>query len=285
VTCVLLLGVSGMLGGMVARVLEADPEVELVGTARDPGLPARFPIERFDALRDDPTTLLQAVEPDWVVNAIGLTKPRVDSEDHAVAVNARFPAALAEAAEAAGARVVQIATDGVFSGRSGGYREDAPHDALDAYGRSKSLGEVVGITHLRCSIVGPDGGSGSLMEWLLSQPRGATVPGYSDHVWNGVTTPAFGRICAGIVREGLELPSPLHVVPADSVTKADLLALIARACGRDDLIVEPQPSGEPVDRTLATLHPEANAALWRAAGYGEPPTIAAMVEELGRRMI
>jgi dTDP-4-dehydrorhamnose reductase len=283
VTCVLLLGSTGMLGTMVARVLCAEREVELVGTARG-AVRADFPVERFDALRDDPGPLLEAVEPDWVVNAIGLLKPRIRSEEEAFEVNARFPARLATAAEDAGARMIQIATDGVFSGATGGYAEDSPHDADDVYGRSKSLGEATGVTHLRCSIVGPDG-AGSLMAWLLAQPRGATVPGYSDHVWNGVTTLAFGRLCAGIMREGLEPPSPLHVVPADTVTKGELLALIAVACGRDDLTVEQRPSGDPVDRSLATLHPEANAALWRAAGYGEPPAIAAMVEELGRRMI
>jgi dTDP-4-dehydrorhamnose reductase len=285
VTCVLVLGVTGMLGRMVGRVLAEDPALDLVGTARestDPG----FPVERFDALADDPRALIEAVEPDWIVNAIGLTKPRIDSDAAALEVNGRFPYALAQAAERAGARVVQIATDGVFSGRRGGYREDEPHDALDVYGKSKSLGETPApnALHLRCSIVGP-GGSGSLMHWLLSQPAGARVPGYTDHVWNGVTTFAFGRLCAAIVRDGLELPSPLHVVPADKVTKAELLQLIARACGREDLEIEPGPSGQPVDRSLATLHPEANAALWRAAGYDRPPPIAALVDELGRRMI
>jgi dTDP-4-dehydrorhamnose reductase len=283
VTCVLLLGSTGMLGTMVARVLAAERGMEVVGTARE-AVEADFPVERFDALRDDLGLLLKAIEPDWIVNAIGLLKPRIRSEEEAFAVNARFPARLATAAEEAGARVIQIATDGVFSGATGGYAEDAAHDADDVYGRSKSLGETIGITHLRCSIVGPDG-TGSLMAWLLSQPPGAHVSGYTDQVWNGVTTLAFGRICAGIVHAGHEPPSPLHLVPADTVTKAELLQLIAAACGRDDLEIEPGPSGQPVDRTLATLHPDANAALWRAAGYEAPPTIATLVEELGRPMI
>lgn len=282
-TRVLALGVTGMLGGMVGRVLSAEDGIELVGTTR----------ERFDARADDPRRLLEEVEPEWVVNAIGVTKPHIDpasaeSVAAALDVNARFPFALAEAARLHGARVIQIATDGVFSGRAGGYVEDAPHDALDVYGKSKSLGEVpaANVTHLRCSIVGPDApGGASLGGWLLAQPVGARLPGYTDHVWNGVTTWHFASLCAGIVREDLDLPSPLHVVPADSVTKAELLEALARALGRDDLVIDPQPSSLEVNRSLATLHPDANAALWRTAGYDAAPTVAAMVDELSRRMI
>lgn len=277
-TRVLLLGVTGMLGEMVGRVLGEQDGLELVATDR----------ARFDARAGDPRVLLEEVDPDWVVNAIGVTKPHIDhaSADSVAAaldVNARFPFALAEAARLQGARVIQIATDGVFSGESGGYREDAPHDAFDVYGKSKSLGEVpaANVVHLRSSIIG----AGWLVGWLLGQPQGARVPGYADQVWNGVTTWHFGRLCAGIVREQPDLPSPLHVVPADTVTKAELLEVIARAFGREDLTIEPQASPAAVDRSLATLHPEANATLWRAAGYDAAPTIATMVDELSRRMI
>ncbi len=74
----------------------------------------------------------------------------------------------------------------------------------------------------------------------------------------------------------------VHVVPADVVTKAELLALLARAHGRDDLEIVPGPSPAPADRSLTTRDPERNAALWRAAGYDEPPTVEAMVTELAR---
>jgi dTDP-4-dehydrorhamnose reductase len=268
-------------------VLAGEPDLELVGTAREPA-DAGFPVERFDVLSDDPRALVDAVEPNWIVNAIGLTKPRIAAGGEAAAleVNGRFPYALARVAEEAGARVIQIATDGVFSGARGGYREDEPHDALDFYGKSKSLGEApaANVTHLRCSIVGPEpAGGASLVAWLLAHPRGAQVPGFTDHVWNGVTTPVFGDLCAGIVREELDLPSPLHVVPADTVTKAELLQAIATAFGRHDIEIDARPSGTPVDRSLATRHPDANARLWSAAGYTQAPAVEGMVLDLGRR--
>jgi dTDP-4-dehydrorhamnose reductase len=278
VTRVLVLGVTGMLGQMVGRVLAAEPDLDVTGTARD----------RFEVGRDDPDQLLDALRPDWIVNAIGVIKPLIDdaspaSVAAAVDVNARFPYALAEAADRHGARVIQIATDCVYSGREGGYREDAPHDALDIYGKTKSLGEVMApsVTHLRCSIIGPEqpGGS-SLLAWVLGHPQGASAPGFTDHIWNGVTTWHFGRLCAAMVRDDLGLPPLMHVVPSDTVTKAELLTAIAGAFGRDDLVVEPGRSSAAVDRSLETLHVDANRRLWHAAGYETPPGVEQMVREL-----
>ena len=57
-----------------------------------------------------------------------------------------------------GARVLQIATDCVYSGAQGAYVETDLHDALDVYGKTKSLGECQepNVYHLRCSIIGPE---------------------------------------------------------------------------------------------------------------------------------
>ena len=212
---------------------------------------------------------------------------REASVARAVDVNARFPLRLADAAAARGSRVVHATTDGVFSGRDGPYDEAARHDAGDVYGTSKSRGEAAGehVVNLRCSIVGPEPGGGaprSLLGWLLAQPRGATLAGYDDQRWNGITTLHFAHLCAGIVRGGDPPSGTRHVVPADVVTKAELLGLLARAHGRDDLTIVPGPSAAPADRSLATIDEDANAALWHAARYDRPPTIAAMVEELAR---
>jgi dTDP-4-dehydrorhamnose reductase len=239
---------------------------------------------RFDAARDDAGALLAALRPEWVVNAVGITAPHIDEDDRASVaaaheVNAAFPPRLAAAAREHGARVIHLSTDGVFSGAAGPYDEDAPADADGVYATTKLEGEVA--TTLRCSIVGPEPPGGvSLLAWVLSQPRGAAIDGFANHRWNGVTTFAFARVCRGIVTEGLELPSPLHLVPADVVTKAQLVALIAEGFGRDDLEVRAVDAPRAVDRSLASRHGDAVAAVWRAAGYDEPPTVAAMISDL-----
>lgn len=283
-----------MLGSMVVDVLAADGRWSVAGSVRTAELAAacreRLPDVEWRVLdAGDERSLAGALDgAAWVVNAIGLTKPFVHDDDpaeveRAVWGNAIFPFRLSQAAEAVGANVIQIATDCVYSGAIGQYVESAPHDALDVYGKTKSLGEVrrPNMFLLRCSIIGPEPSTPSyLLEWLRNQPAGATVNGYTDHRWNGVTTHAFGRLCAGIIG-GAEVASGLqHVIPTGEVTKAELLELMASAYGRGDITVVPGASAHSVDRTLRTEAPEANAALWASAGYAVAPTVAQMVSDV-----
>jgi dTDP-4-dehydrorhamnose reductase len=278
----------------VTDVLARDGRWEVAGTVRSPALASacRKQLPDVDWRTYDAATadgLEGALDgADWAVNAIGLTKPFVRDDDpahveRAIWGNSIFPFRLAAAAEARGARVIQIATDCVYSGAAGRYVESSPHDALDVYGKTKSLGEVrlPNVYLLRCSIIGPEPSTPTyLLEWLRHQPRDATVTGYQDHLWNGVTTWAFGRICAGLIGGSAGAGGLQHVIPTGDVTKADLLKQLAAAYGREDISVVPGPAPHAIDRTLRTEHPDRNAELWAAAGYAAAPTVAEMITEL-----
>ena len=82
--------------------------------------------------------------PDVIVNAAAYTDvERAEAEPElARMINARGAGAVAAAAAASGARVIQLSTDYVFDGTSAlAYREDAATNPLNAYGRSKLEGE------------------------------------------------------------------------------------------------------------------------------------------------
>lgn len=292
---VVVLGASGMLGSMVLDVLSSDGACEVAGTVRSGDLADACQAKVPDAdwrvfdVREDDIGLRRALRgAEWVVNAIGLTKPYIHDNDPAeveaaMRVNAAFPYRLAREAAAVGARVVQIATDCVYSGASGRYVESSAHDALDVYGKTKSLGEsrLPNVNLLRCSIIGPEPRTHAfLLEWLRRQPKEATVSGYVDHFWNGVTTLTFARLCAAFACGAAVPPALQHIIPAGDVTKADLLEDIARAYGRDDIRIERMDAPSRVDRTLRTEHPDALRALWAATGYATPPSVAQMVAEL-----
>lgn len=295
-TRVVVFGASGMLGSMVTSVLGADESLDVVGTVRKSAaqqLAASVKLETIDAETATENRLMETLAgAQWAVNAIGVIKPYIRDDnaeqvERAMRVNAIFPHTLGRAAARTGTRVLQIATDCVYSGARGSYLENDPHDALDVYGKSKSLGEahLSQIHHLRCSIVGPElGTSMSLLEWFLSRPRGAVLQGYVHHRWNGVTTLQFGRICRGLIRDGAALPLVQHVVPADIVTKKELLEALAAAFDRRDITIDAASPGPSVDRTLATTDPSRNSAIWRAAGYQRPPAIAEMIHELAQRL-
>jgi dTDP-4-dehydrorhamnose reductase len=295
---VVILGASGMLGSMLVDALAREGCFRLSATVRSQAdlalLQCTYPavaVRLLDAETCSDAELVEAIgDASWVINAIGLIKQRiVDGDDalveRAVRINTLFSFVLSRAAEKTGARVIQVATDCVYSGTSRGYDETALHDCLDVYGRTKSLGEVGSevVCNLRCSIIGFERKSSlSLLNWFLSQERNATVNGFTDHVWNGVTTLHFAKICRGVITNGLRVPSRQHVVPEGVVTKDELLRLFAEAFGREDIRINPVRSSGSVNRTLLTNNPDMNRAMWEAAGYPRQPSIRDMVFELAR---
>jgi dTDP-4-dehydrorhamnose reductase len=291
---VVVLGASGMLGSTVARVLGAVPELELSVTCRAPVDLRHSDLHELEARTLDVCTcsgneLVEVLKgADWAINCIGLIKPYIHDgnpaeSEAALRINALFPHLLTAVAERTGCRILQIATDCVYSGQKGAYTETDPHDAWDVYGKTKSLGEVASpwMHHLRCSIIGPEFKSRlSLLEWFLGQGRGATVKGYTNHRWNGITTLHFARLCQGVITGATIPPGLCHVLPAEALSKAQLLGLMAEAFGRRDINIQPLPAAESIDRTLDTTRPDLNLALWGAAGYASPPGLGQMLEEL-----
>ena len=248
---VAILGNTGMLGSMVCNTWNGD----FIST------------DRSQINAENPVFFIEA---DWIINCIGVIKPYCDDIQRAIMVNALFPHKLQQ-------QTIQIATDCVYSGKKGNYVETDPHDPQDVYGKTKSLGEAPHIKNLRCSIIGPEvKNKTSLLEWFLQQ---SSAKGFTNHYWNGITTYHFSLICQGAIKHNIKLPNLQHIVPADKVTKASLLEIIAQAYGKD-IPVERIKAPEAIDRTLSTNNPELNLALWQAAGYKEPPTIARMIQEL-----
>lgn len=249
---VVILGSTGMLGSMLAETLDLD-----IKAINRPQLDAEEP---FDFELDG----------DRIINCIGKIKPYCEDVEGAILVNALFPHTLPKES-------IQIATDCVYSGRKGNYVETDSHDALDVYGKTKSLGEAPHLNNLRCSIIGPEKKNHlSLLDWFLDQE---VVNGFTNHLWNGITTLHFSRIVQGIIREGIELPTLQHIVPANVLTKAELLTCIAKEFDKNIPVIATEAM-IPIDRTLHTINPDLNNKLWRAAGYPEPPTIQHMIKEL-----
>lgn len=280
---VLILGSNGMLGSMIRRVFDSSNH-QLFITDRVGGDGS----VRFVVGEDDPERLIREIGGvDFILNAVGVIKPRIDESDiqsrlTAINVNGVFPHELARAASVAGSHVIQIATDCVYSGTQSLYKESALHDPTDIYGKSKSLGEVPSenVLHIRASIIGPEiGRQTSLWEWVRSQPDNATIGGYTNHLWNGVSTYHFACVCLGLVDNNARFSGTRHLVPADIVTKSTLVRAIAHASGRQDINVNDTVAKDTIDRTLSTDFPDFSRQLWNLAGYAEPPTVRQMVAE------
>ena len=123
-------------------------------------------------------------------------------------------------------------------------------------------------------------GHRSLLGWFLGQTHGATVNGFSDHKWNGITTLHFARICHSLITRDITMPGLQHIVPTGEVTKCELLECFARCYGRYDISVTPTSTAVAINRTLGTTNQALNQAIWKAAGYQRPPSVSEMVAEL-----
>jgi dTDP-4-dehydrorhamnose reductase len=280
---VLILGSTGMLGSACLKVFGSDKSFEVFATSRKPG----GQHVSFDAKKSDLTILFNEYRPNWIINCIGIIKPHInemspDSIQNAIKINSQFPADLAAAAKKNKTKIIQIATDCVYSGERGMYTESDLHDATDVYGKTKSLGEVPSenVMHLRSSIIGPEvGRATSLLEWFRNQPKNAHINGFSDHLWNGITTHHFAKVSLGIVKSNCFSQGVHHIIPSNIVTKAHLLNIFSETYNRKDIKINEIISSNHVDRTLSTNQKEFNLNIWELAGYNSPPTIAEMVNE------
>jgi dTDP-4-dehydrorhamnose reductase len=256
---ILILGVSGMLGSATYRLFASSPGFSVVGCARSLGGLEALPrgdaarivggvdIADFDRLID----LFAELRPDVVINCVGVIKQLSAAKDPliSIAVNSLLPHRLARLSAASSARLIQISTDCVFTGRRGNYSESDIPDAEDPYGRTKFLGEVdyPNAITLRTSIIGHEIGSAvSLVDWFLSEP-GPEVRGYRHAIYTGLPTVELARVVRDVVIPRPELRGLWHV-SSDPISKYELLRLVARAYGKTIAIL-PDESVR-IDRSL-----------------------------------
>ena len=123
---------------------------------------------------------------------------------------------------------------------------------------------------LRSSIIGEEiHKNASLIAWAKSQ-KGETVSGFSTHLWNGVTTKEYAKICDKIITNNWYETGLFHVFAKDDVTKLQMLEYFNEKFQLGLTIQEKRP--DPVDRTMRT-----EKALCAKL---EIPTVAQMIREI-----
>ena len=238
---VFVLGHRGMLGHVVGRFLEQQG-CEVVTSSLRYGGAARDSV--VEAVRDSGCV--------WVVNALGRIKQKTEDRNELYLANSLFPLHLS-ARMRCEQRLIHASSDCVFSGRRGQYSVADERDAEDVYGLSKALGEAVAQSGrcwvIRTSIIGPELGKGwGLMGWFLRQS--GEVNGYTNHLWNGITTLEWAGIAWELIGGQLSAEGPLiqaGTLPA--MSKCDVLRLIGKAWGLA-VKVRPVEAKDAVDRTL-----------------------------------
>jgi dTDP-4-dehydrorhamnose reductase len=254
---VLVLGASGLLGNALYRVLSENSRLQVVGTIRSPELFHFFGPKYSAGLLVTPDlskeesleAIFARVQPELVVNcvSVALAASGLLDRKKMIEVFALFPHRLARICGQTRARLLQISSDGVFSGCRGSYTEDDAPDARDIYGISKLLGEV-GDPHLtlRTSIIGheitrPHG----LLEWFLGQSESCRC--YTKAIFSGFPTVVLAQLIRDIIVPMPTLSGVYHVA-SSPISKFDLLSLVAEVYGKKITIVP--DNRVSIDRSL-----------------------------------
>ena len=253
---ILVLGATGLLGNAMFRSMSKMSGARVSGTIRREaarklfapehaaGLTVVEDIENPDAL----ARLFDAAGPDVVINCIAVGRPAPADPLRSIQVYSVLPRRLSHLCRLAGARLIQISSDGVFSGVRGAYTEDDLPDANDVYGVSKLLGEAAEphAFTLRTSIIGHELQSrGGLLEWFLSQQGHCSC--YTRAIFSGFPTIVLADLIRDVVIQHPDLHGIYHMATRP-ISKFDLLQLVATRYGKAiELIADDRASP---DRSL-----------------------------------
>lgn len=189
---------------------------------------------------------------DAVINCAGVIRPGTGIDQSGTFfINSALPHLLSRMYKD---RLIHVSTDCVFDGKKGApYKETDPPNPNDIYGLSKSLGEPSqNSLVLRTSLIGPElDGETSLLGWLSGQK--GIVYGFTNHLWNGVTTKQFAIICRTIIDNRNVYPkNGLFHIYSDPHTKYEILKMLQKKYNIP-VTIRHAESLSAIDRRLASI--------------------------------
>jgi len=216
---ILILGSNGMLGHMVKKYLEQYHEIETINH--------RWPSEEFKSAVIDSDS-------DFLINCVGAIPQRTKNFD----INWELP----------------IWLDKYFNGKIVHPSTDCEMDD-DPYGLSKRIaadwimdsGERTKM--IKASIIGPElNGQASMLYWFLSNEDGSQVNGYSNHMWNGITTFSWAKFCKKLLDSWDEYPKRT-VLGSKCVSKYEMCKIFNKVYDRN-IAVNAFETEHPVNKCL-----------------------------------
>ena len=226
---ILILGIDGMIGHKIAQSLSIDHQV--IGSSRKKLTPKDIGLKQcnlifHDFIKNDTLNLLNDTLPDLIINCVGITIRRGinENEFNTEFINGKLPHLLSDWVEANEKKLIHFSSDCVFSGKKGNYLDESIPDALDAYGLSKSRGEIKNKNTLtiRCSIIGREiFNHTELFEWLFSM-KNKKIEGYKNVIYSGVTSIWMGKLIRHILNYNIDLTG-IYNISSLPISKYDLL--------------------------------------------------------------
>lgn len=230
---ILILGGTGMLGhrlwasmsdkhDVYATLRNRKSEYEIFPSTDHTKVIDNLDVTDFSKLKSE----IKNLKPNLVINCIGIIKQNKDANFSipSITINSLLPHHAASVCAENNIRFIHFSTDCVFDGKKGNYSEDDFPNAIELYGKSKHLGEVVnlpGCLTLRTSIIGREIlPRGSLLEWFLSQ--NGSVNGYKNAIFTGFPTYSIAKILEEYIIPNSSIEG-LYNLASEPINKYDLL--------------------------------------------------------------
>lgn len=251
---ILIIGIKGMAGHMLYNYYKNSKQFEVYGLARN--------IEESDNVfvldvsdNQSLSDVIGSSKFDYIINCIGvLNKDAEDNPSKAIWFNSYFPHFLEEITKHTQTKVIHISTDCVFSGKRGGYTEEDVKDGIGFYAQSKALGEILNNKDVtvRTSIIGPELNSQGigLFHWFMTQPKEATLKGFSKAYWSGITTLELAKVIENIIEQNIV--GLIQVAPSVKIDKYQLVQLFNVIYRNNEITIDGY-DGYQVDKSLISL--------------------------------
>lgn len=235
---ILVLGASGMLGSAIFNILNENQNLKVLGTIRSNrskksynSIIAKKLIKVGDITKlENLIKVFKQVKPKVVINCISLQKQLLKKQDPLIMIPTYsvLPHQLSKLCKKSRARLIQISTDGVFSGKKGKYKENDLKDSDNIYGISKYLGELTEehTMTIRTSIIGHEiNTKDGLVEWFLSQKNRCEC--FSNAIFSGFPTNVLAEIIRDFIIPNNKLQGVYHIA-SKPISKCELLTLISK---------------------------------------------------------
>lgn len=256
---ILILGGTGLIGNRLARQLRENADVHASTRANLGQMPMLEhilePKKWLVGLDATDSRLLESeigrLKPNVVVNCLGVVKKQILTRDveTTILLNSVLPNRLSGLAEKYDFKLIHLSTDCVFSGKTGNYIESSIPDAVDLYGRSKTLGELNNSKDLtlRTSFVGREIKSfTNLFEWVRKN-QNKKIVGYRNAIYSGLITQVTSEIIERLIFDFSALTGLWHLA-SEPISKFDLIRMLN---GRLNLGLDLQPDEDFIcDRSL-----------------------------------
>ena len=238
---VLILGAGGMAGHVVSTYLKETGRYSVKDVCHSIILDEKSIKMDVITEKEELIHLIETTTPDILINCMAILPIRKAEEnpDMAIYVNAYLPRLLERVLASRKTRIIHLSTDCVFSGKRGNYTSSDPSDAVDAYGRTKALGEIKNSKDLtiRTSIIGPElkENGTSLFHWFMSQK--GEIKGYRKVFWTGLTTVELAKVIDWAIEA--DIRGLKQIVPPQKISKYELLLKIREVFKKEEVTILP----------------------------------------------